>query len=106
MNTDIGLAVSFPDHRKHQKLQRNLEPGAMLCFIDLQSVAAMNKPDGVLIGMDVEDCCYLLHDWQEYNSFPTTSKFELHEIAFDRRGTTKVIPDIEEMNLQVAQFAG
>ena len=31
-------------------------------------------------------------------------KFELQEIAFDRWGATKVIQDIEEMNLQVVQF--
>lgn len=97
MNADIRVSVSFRGHRKRKKLQRKLGAEAVLCLIDLWIVAAMNKPDGVLSGMDaediaidagwdgdpqtfvdvlvdvgfvdIEDGCYVLHDWDDHNSY-------------------------------------
>lgn len=107
MNTDIRVAVSFLGHRKRKKLQRKLGPAAVLCLIDLWIVAAMNKPDGILAGMDAEDIaldsgwegdpqefvealievgfldlvdgCYLLHDWHEHNSY--AAKADMRRVA-------------------------
>ena len=44
------------------------------------------------------------YSWITKQISDDAEKFELQEIAFDRWGATKVIQDIEEMDLQVVQF--
>ena len=115
MNTDIRVAVSFLGHRKRKKLQRKLGPAAVLCLIDLWIVAAMNKPDGILVGMDVEDIaldsgwegdprefvdalievgfldlvdgCFMLHDWHEHNSY--AAKADMRRVASRNAADTR-----------------
>jgi len=55
MNKDIRLATSFKGHRKRKKLKRLLGFGAEVYLIDLWLTAAMDCPEGVLVGWDEED---------------------------------------------------
>jgi hypothetical protein len=97
MNKDIRIAVTFLDHPKTIKLQRRLGDSAVLSLLRLWFHVAQNKPDGVLLGMDVEDIeiasrwggdqglfastlldigwladeqgIYVVHDWAEHNPY-------------------------------------
>jgi len=55
MNTDIRLSVDFWDHPKTVKLERRLGLEAVKSLQILWLWAAVNRPDGVLSGMDTED---------------------------------------------------
>jgi hypothetical protein len=57
MATDIRIQVSFRGHRKRKKLTHILGRGATDHLIDLWIAAAMNKPTGILDGMDDLDVC-------------------------------------------------
>ena len=102
MNTDFRLSVGYFEHPKIMKLERRLGEGAVLSHIRLLRFASMNKPDGVLNGMDAEDVANAagykgdadaflsqlvsvrlldddggnlsLHDWQEWNPWAAGSK--------------------------------
>jgi hypothetical protein len=52
---DIRIPVSFINHRKRKKLERNLGKLATSHLIDLWLNAAMNHPSGILDGMTEED---------------------------------------------------
>jgi hypothetical protein len=55
MNKDFRIAVSLPYHPKIEKLMRRLGDKSFYCLIRLWAFTAMNKPDGILSGMDAED---------------------------------------------------
>lgn len=55
MNTDIRISTSFLNHRKRKKLESILGDCATKHVIDLWITTAINRPDGILKGMDVED---------------------------------------------------
>ena len=102
MNTDFRLSVGYFEHPKIMKLERRLGEGAVLSHIRLLRFASMNKPDGVLNGMDAEDVANAagykgdadallsqlisvrlldddggnlsLHDWEEWNPWAAGSK--------------------------------
>ncbi len=63
MNSDIRLKIGFLKHIKTMKLGKRLGSEAVLCLIELWCYAAVNKSDGVLIGMTVEDIA-LAAGWQ------------------------------------------
>lgn len=94
MNTDIRLSVGFWHHPKTKKTVKRLGLEGIRSLQILWLWAAMNRPDGVLTGMDWEDielaadwhgeekvffeCClglwidedergYTLHDWSDHN---------------------------------------
>lgn len=98
MNTDIRLSVAFREHRKRKRLRLLLGPGSTDYLLDLWLAAAMNKPTGVLDGMDEtdialeagwegepdvfiramlecrflerrEDGVYVLHDWEDHQGY-------------------------------------
>ncbi len=102
MISDIRVAVSFLTHRKRKKLKMLLGPGSTDYILDLWINTAMNRPSGVLEGMDEmdiaidsgwdgepgvfvqallsvgfldqrEDGAYELHDWQEHQTWVTKS---------------------------------
>ena len=102
MNTDFRLSVGYFEHPKVLKLERRLGEGAVLAHIRLLRFTTMNKPDGILSGMDSEDIAiaagykgdpdpfitllltlrlidqedgeYSLHDWAEWNPWAAGSK--------------------------------
>ena len=109
MNKDIRISVSFYNHIKRRKLEKKLGAKAVLSLIDLWLYAGINKPDGVLTGMDEEDIAlaaqwnddpqkfvqtlvelhlldklegntYVLHDWTEHNAYAAHAK-DRSEIA-------------------------
>lgn len=55
INTDIRISVSFKDHRKRKRLKTLIGPDATDYLLDLWISAAMNRPTGVLDGMDELD---------------------------------------------------
>lgn len=98
MNSDIRIAVTFKGHRKRKRLRLALGPGATDHLLDLWITTALNRPSGVLTGMDetdialdagwegdpavfvkaLLDCGFLerdedgtfrLHDWEEHQSW-------------------------------------
>lgn len=103
MNTDFRLSVGYFEHPKIMKLERRMGEGAVLAHIRLLRFASMNKPDGLLTGMDREDVAIAsgfkgdgdtfvatlivlrlldtdsqdalsLHDWQDWNPWAAGSK--------------------------------
>ena len=108
MNKDIRISVSFYNHIKRRKLEKKLGAKGVLCLIDLWLYAGMNRPDGVLEGMAEEDIAlaaqwdgqaeefvktlvelklldirndtYVLHDWEEHNTYASHAK-ERSELA-------------------------
>lgn len=104
MNSDIRLAISFKGHRKRAKLERLLgDPRALNYLIDLWLTVALDRPEGILIGWDVEDIAsaagyfkknsqklvdaligsgwldqkdgiYILHDWEEHQGWASGAK--------------------------------
>ena len=64
MNTDIRLKIGFLKHIKTMKLKKRLGSEAVLCLIDLWCYAAVNKWEGMLLGMSVEDIA-LAAGWQD-----------------------------------------
>jgi hypothetical protein len=104
MNTDIRVSISFKNHRKRKKLKLFLGAGATDFLIDLWLTAAIDRPDGVLSGLDDVDLalmagwdgepaqfidglvragflerdetagCYILHDWQEHNGYAASAE--------------------------------
>jgi hypothetical protein len=99
MNKDFRLQVSFVDHPKTIKLNRS---GMLLNLLKLWTWAAMNRPEGKLTDMNIEDIeivsgwvgeenkfverlvelrfldvkkeFYILHDWAEHNPYVIHSK--------------------------------
>jgi hypothetical protein len=99
MNKDFRLQVSFVDHPKTIKLNRK---GALLNLLKLWTWAAMNRPEGKLTGMSIDDIeivsgwqkeegkfvdllleigfldckkeIFSLHDWAEHNPYAIHSK--------------------------------
>lgn len=99
MNKDFRLQVSFVDHPKTIKLNRK---GALLNLLKLWTWAAMNRPEGKLTGMNIDDIeivsgwqkeegefvkiileigfldckkeIFSLHDWAEHNPYAIHSK--------------------------------
>ncbi|MCK4328766.1 hypothetical protein KAX02_02880 [candidate division WOR-3 bacterium] len=97
MNTDFRVAVSFSQHPKTKKLMRKLGRGAIYSLINLWSFIAMNKPDGIMTNMDIDDIeiasdwdgecskfvlallelkfidkigdVYNIHDWKDHNGY-------------------------------------
>ena len=98
MNSDIRLAVSFRGHRKRKRLKGLLGADATDYLIDLWIGAAMNHPEGILVGMDETDIAleagwekepqqfinalrecrllektesgaYALHDWEDHQGY-------------------------------------
>ena len=63
MNSDIRLHVTIRTNRKIKKLRKKLGGEAVLCLVFLWVSAAVNEPDGVLRGWDVDDIA-LESDWQ------------------------------------------
>ena len=103
MNTDIRLSVNFWDHPKTLKLKRRLGGDGPLALLALWCWAGKNRPDGDLSRMDDEDielaamwdsaragelvpvlvalrwldrteAGYVLHEWQEHNSWAAKSE--------------------------------
>ena len=103
MNTDFRLSVGYFEHPKIMKLERRMGEGAVLAHIRLLRFASMNKPDGLLTGLDREDVAIAsgfkgdgdtfvatliilrlldadaddalsLHDWQDWNPWAAGSK--------------------------------
>ena len=97
MNTDFRVAVSFTQHPKTKKLIRKLGYKAFYSLINLWSFVSMNKPDGIMTNMDVDDIeiasdwngecskfvlallehkfidkidgVYNIHDWKDHNGY-------------------------------------
>ena len=97
MNTDIRISVSFRNHRKRKRLKMILGACATDYLLDLWISTAMNRPSGVLTGMDETDIaldsgwegdpkefvdallkcgfmdfdgqCYSLHDWEDHQGY-------------------------------------
>ena len=97
MTKDIRISFSFLNHRKRKKLEAMLGPGATKYLLNLWINAAMNHPKGRLDGMtpediaidadydgnpdqfisilidtgfiDIYDDIYIIHDWEEHQSF-------------------------------------
>lgn len=97
MNKDFRVAVSFPHHPKTKKLIRQLGYESVYSLINLWSFVAMNKPNGVLNNMDIDDIeiasdwngecskfvlallehkfideingVYSVHDWKDHNGY-------------------------------------
>lgn len=99
MIQDIRLAISFIGHRKRVKLRSLLGPGSTDYLLDLWLRTAIERPDGVLRGMDDLDIAimagwtgdplkfredlqlagfldetpypgvYALHDWEEHQAW-------------------------------------
>ena len=63
MNKDFRVSVSFPHHPKTKKLIRQLGYEAFYSLINLWSFVAMNKPNGILNNMDIDDI-EIAADWQ------------------------------------------
>lgn len=55
MNTDIRISTSFLNHRKRKKLRQILGDRSTDYLIDLWINTALNRPKGVLHGMDKTD---------------------------------------------------
>jgi len=97
MNKDFRIAVSFPYHPKTKKLIKKLGGMSVYSLIRLWAFTAMNKSNGVLGDMDIEDIeiaagwegecsifvsalldldfmsevdgVYSIHDWKEHNGY-------------------------------------
>jgi hypothetical protein len=97
MNTDFRIKIGFSRHPKTLKLKRRLGADGVLALIALWEYTALNKPDGVLAGMDDEDIAlaagwdgdsehlmqtlvkvgwldetpdgYRVHDWEQHNEW-------------------------------------
>ena len=54
-NSDFRLHVGYFDHPKIVKLERRVGEGAVLAHIKLMSRAAVDRPNGILSNMDIED---------------------------------------------------
>jgi hypothetical protein len=52
MNTDIRISVSFKGHRKRKRLRALLGPDSTDYLLDLWLTVAMDRPEGVLSGLD------------------------------------------------------
>lgn len=103
MNTDIRISVSFKNHRKRKKLRLFLGDGATDYLIDLWLTVAVERPGGVLHGLDETDLAlmagwggdpalfvdglnragfldvdadgvYSLHDWQDHNGYASSAE--------------------------------
>ena len=55
MNSDYRVSISWRGNLKRKKLQRKLGPAGVLALMDLWSIAAEQRPDGVLTGWEKED---------------------------------------------------
>lgn len=55
MNTDIRISTSFLNHRKRKKLRQILGDRSTDYLIDLWINTALNRPKGILYGMDKTD---------------------------------------------------
>lgn len=114
MNSDIRLAVGFPDHPKTVKLERRLGLQAVMSLIRLWLWAAQHRPGGVLSDMDMEDVeiaarwggeigvfadallglrfldddggTLLLHDWGEHNPWQCGTEERADRARFSRLG--------------------
>ena len=102
MNTDIRIAVSFRGHRKRKRLRAMLGEDGTGYLLDLWISTALDRPDGVLHGMDDVDVAlmagwdgdpavlvdalvsvgfldrgeggvYSLHDWATHNGYASTA---------------------------------
>lgn len=99
MNSDYRVSVTWRDSLKRKKLLRKLGPEAVLAVMDLWSVTAEQRPDGVLQGWNADDIelqiswdgkpgelvsvlvdlglldmekqsnTYIIHDWMQWNSW-------------------------------------
>lgn len=114
MNTDIRLSIGFWQHPKTKKTVKRLGLEGIRSLQVLWLWAATNKPDGLLSGMDWEDIelaadwqgeeeafftfCqgvwldetpdgYVLHDWQEHNSWAAEADDRSDKARFSRLAT-------------------
>ncbi len=55
MNKDIRINIAFLDHPKTLKLQKRIGAEGVFCLMRFWSFVALNKPNGKLIDMDIED---------------------------------------------------
>jgi hypothetical protein len=98
MNKDIRIDCTFSNHRKRKKLFNALGAQGVLSMIDLWISTAVNRPKGILTGMDESDIAldaqwtgdatifcktlceigfldrdgkgsYSIHDWQDHQPF-------------------------------------
>ena len=97
MNTDIRISVSFRNHRKRKRLKMMIGACATDYLLDLWIATAMNRPSGVLTGMDETDIAldagwegdpgefvdallrcgfmdfdgqnYSMHDWEDHQGY-------------------------------------
>jgi hypothetical protein len=97
VNADFRLAVDFADCPKVEKIVRRLGDSSFRCVVRLFGWCARNRPDGILLNLDVEDIaiaagwlgdaeafchtlsevrlidrsdvhhCFALHDWRDHN---------------------------------------
>lgn len=114
MNTDIRLSVGFWQHPKTKKTVKRLGLEGIRSLQVLWLWAAVNKPDGVLSGMDWEDIelaadwqgeeksffdeamgrwidetegDYVLHDWAEHNPYVVEAEDRSDKARFSRLAT-------------------
>jgi len=62
MNKDFRVAVSLPTHPKSIKLMRRCGDRSFYCLIRLWAYVALNRPDGDLTGLDIDDI-EIAADW-------------------------------------------
>ena len=117
MNTDIRVSVSFRGHRKRKRLSMALGVADCAGFLlDLWVSVALDRPDGVLNGLDAMDIALMagwegdpqefldalmapgskfidecdgvlvMHDWEEHNSWAAGAK---HRSEVNRENARK-----------------
>lgn len=114
-NTDFRLAVGYFEHPKIVKLERRIEESGVLAHIRLLRHTTVNHPDGVLVGMDIEDIeiaakwcgedgafvaallqirlldesdgTYTVHDWADHN--PWACGFKARSLAGKKAAVIK-----------------
>ncbi|WP_136805056.1 hypothetical protein [Desulfosediminicola flagellatus] len=89
MTSDIRLAVSIRSHRKVKKLRRKLGAEGVLSLVYLWIGTATSKPDGILIGWDVEDIA-LESEWEGEPQEFVDSLINLGFLDDDGNGTYRL----------------
>ena len=116
MEIDIRLSVEFFDHPKTIKLQRRIGLDGVMSLIKLWLWCRINRPSGILSGMDIEDIeiaakwtgehgtfvnealtlgwlelnedTYALHDWEDNNGWAAKTEERSNAARLSRMAKT------------------